>query len=280
MEPGAVRLRVADLGGQREFYEQAIGLSALDLADGLARLGVDGTPVVELSAGPEAPPRPPRTTGLFHLAILVPDRRELAAALARAVRAGARVSGASDHLASEALYLNDPEGNGIEIYRDRPRADWRYEGSGIQMSTLPLDIDRLLAELPEGDPGTGGMPSGTRIGHVHLNVADLDDAERFYSQLLGLDITVRAYPGALFLSTGGYHHHIGVNTWFGPGAPAPPEGARGLEWFELLVAEPRLDQVEERLRRAGLDVERGDAGLLTGDPSGYAVLIRSKTSPA
>src|SRR3954452_23573802 len=279
MEPGAVRLRVADLGGQREFYEQAIGLSALDLADGLARLGVDGAPVVELSAGPEAPPRPPRTTGLFHLAILVPDRRKLAAALARAVRAGGRLSGASDHLVSEALYLNDPEGNGIEIYRDRPRADWGYEDGGIQMSTLPLDLDELLAELPEGDAGTGGMPSGTRIGHVHLNVADLEAAERFYAQLLGFDITVRTYPGALFLSTGGYHHHIGVNTWLGPGAPAPPEGSRGLEWFELLVEERRLGQVEERLHRAGLSVEGSDAGLLTRDPSGNGVLIRSETGP-
>jgi catechol 2,3-dioxygenase len=277
MEPGAVRLRVADLGGQREFYEQAIGLSTLDLADGLARLGVDGTPVVELTAASEAPPRPPRTTGLFHLAILVPDRRELAAALTRAVHAGARLSGASDHLVSEALYLSDPEGNGIEIYRDRPRAEWRYDDGAIQMSTLPLDVDRLLAELPEGGSGADGMTSGTRIGHVHLNVADLDDAERFYAALLGLDITVRTYPGALFLSTGGYHHHIGVNTWYGPGAPAPPEGSRGLEWFELLVEEPRLGELEKRLRRAGLGVERGDEGLLTRDPAGNGVLVRSTT---
>jgi catechol 2,3-dioxygenase len=277
MEPRAVRLRVADLGGQREFYEQAIGLSTLDLADGLARLGVDGTPVVELTAAPEAPPRPPQTTGLFHLAILVPDRRELAAALTRAVHAGARLSGASDHLVSEALYLSDPEGNGIEIYRDRPRAEWRYDDGAIQMSTLPLDVDRLLGELPAGGSGADGMTSGTRIGHVHLNVADLDDAERFYAALLGLDITVRTYPGALFLSTGGYHHHIGVNTWYGPGAPAPPEGSRGLEWFELLVEEPRLGELEKRLRRAGLGVERGDEGLLTRDPAGNGVLVRSTT---
>src|SRR3954452_5389582 len=279
MEPEAVRLRVADVETQREFYERAIGLRPIDSADGVTRLGSDGTPVVELAPSASAPLRPPRTTGLFHLAILVPDRAALAAALARAVRAGGRLSGASDHLVSEALYLDDPEGNGIEIYRDRPRADWRYEDGGIQMSTLPLDVDRLLAELPEGDPGTGGMPSGTRIGHVHLIVADLDDAERFYSQLLGLDITVRPYPGALFLSTGGYHHHIGVNTWLGPGAPAPPEGSRGLEWFELLVEEPRLGQVEERLHRAGLSVEGSDAGLLTRDPSGNGVLIRSETGP-
>src|SRR3954451_3321218 len=191
MEPGAVRLRVADLGGQREFYEQAIGLSALDLADGLARLGVDGAPVVELSAGPEAPPRPPRTTGLFHLAILVPDRRKLAAALARAVRAGARLSGASDHLVSEALYLNDPEGNGIEIYRDRPREQWGHTNGEVRMATIPLDLDAVLAEA--GDEAANGVPAGTTMGHVHLRVADIPAAEGFYNGALGLEVMVRSY---------------------------------------------------------------------------------------
>ncbi len=211
-----------------------MGLRRIDSGHGVARLGSDGTPVVELDHRADAPPRPPGTTGLFHLAILVPNRAALAAALARAVRAGGRISGASDHLVSEALYLNDPEGNGIEIYRDRPRAEWERDGGEIRMSTLPLDVDGLLGEMREDEPESG-MPDGTRIGHVHLNVADLDAAERFYSGVLGFDVTVRGYPGALFLSTGGYHHHIGVNTWAGPGAPAPPAGSRGLEWFELTV---------------------------------------------
>src|SRR5689334_21560061 len=136
MEPGPVRLRVADLDAQREFYERAIGLRPVDSANGVTRLGSNGTAIVELDPSAEAPPRPARTTGLFHLAILVPDRPALSAALTRAVRAGARFSGASDHLVSEALYLNDPEGNGIEIYRDRPRGDWGREGDEIQMSTL------------------------------------------------------------------------------------------------------------------------------------------------
>src|SRR3954452_20719221 len=184
MEPEAVRLRVADVETQREFYERAIGLRPIDSADGVTRLGSDGTPVVELAPSASAPPRPPGTTGLFHLAILVPDRAALATALARAVRAGGRLSGASDHLVSEALYLNDPEGNGIEIYRDRPRADWERDGPEIRMSTLPLDVDGLLAELhPDG--ADTGMPDATRIGHVHLNVADIEESERFYSGLLG-----------------------------------------------------------------------------------------------
>src|SRR3954451_7672989 len=262
MEPGAVRLRVADLGGQREFYEQAIGLSALDLADGLARLGVDGAPVVELSAGPEAPPRPPRTTGLFHLAILVPDRRKLAAALARAVRAGARLSGASDHLVSEALYLNDPEGNGIEIYRDRPREEWRGSNDEIEMATIPLDLDSVMSELPPDRDGAR-MSAGTRIGHVHLQVADIAPAEEFYEGTLGFDVTVRSYPGALFVSAGGYHHHIGMNTWNSEGGSPPPPGARGLDWFQVILpGEDELAREAERLEAGGARLERRDEGLL------------------
>jgi catechol 2,3-dioxygenase len=277
MEPGPVRLRVADLDSEREFYERAIGLSPIDSGDGVARLGSDGTPVVELDHRADAPARAPRTTGLFHLAILVPDRAALAAALARAVRAGGRISGASDHLVSEALYLNDPEGNGIEIYRDRPRAEWERYGGEIRMSTLPLDVDGLLAELREDEPDSA-MPDGTRVGHVHLNVADLDAAERFYSGLLGFDVTVRGYPGALFLSTGGYHHHIGVNTWAGPGAPAPAAGSRGLEWFELSVDDaPGLAELERRLGDAGAPIERRPESLLTHDPSENGLLLRSAT---
>jgi catechol 2,3-dioxygenase len=277
MEPGPVRLRVADLDSQREFYERAIGLSPIDSGDGVARLGSDGTPVVELDHRADAPARPPRTTGLFHLAILVPDRAALAAALARAVRAGGRISGASDHLVSEALYINDPEGNGIEIYRDRPRAEWERDGGEIRMSTLPLDVDGLLAELREDEPDSA-MPDGTRVGHVHLNVADLDAAERFYSGLLGFDVTVRGYPGALFLSTGGYHHHVGVNTWAGPGAPAPAAGSRGLEWFELSVDDaPGLAELERRLGDAGAPIERRPESLLTHDPSENGLLLRSAT---
>jgi catechol 2,3-dioxygenase len=276
LEPGAIRLRVADLDGERDFYERAIGLRPIDSADDVIRLGAGGTSVVELDPSPGAPPRPPRTTGLFHMAILVPDRAALAAALARAVGAGGRLSGASDHLVSEALYLNDPEGNGIELYRDRPRAEWAREGGEIRMSTLPLDVDGLLAELPEDGPQANGMPPGTHIGHVHLNVADLDAAERFYSGVLGFDVTVRSYPGARFLSTGGYHHHIGVNTWAGPGASAPPPGSRGLERFELRLDDPaRLPELEERLVDAGAELERLPEGLLTSDPSGNGLLVRS-----
>jgi catechol 2,3-dioxygenase len=219
---GRVRLRVADLDRVRSYYEHTIGLRGAAAS------------LVELIEDPDAPPAPAGSTGLFHLAILVPDRPSLAQAVRRVVESGHRFTGASDHFVSEALYLRDPEGNGIEIYRDRPRSEWEYGPNGeLKMGTVALDLDAVMSELPDGpDPG---MPEGTTIGHVHLHVADLGAAESFYAGDLGLDVTVRSYPGALFLSRDGYHHHIGLNTWQGEGAPPPPPGSRGLEDFELVL---------------------------------------------
>ena len=277
MKPAAIRLKVTDLDREREFYERAVGLQPVDEADGLVRLGADGAELVELAPSPDAAPRPNGTTGLFHLAILVPSREELARALARVLRTGWRLTGASDHLVSEALYLNDPEGNGIELYRDRPRAEWEYKDGTVQMSTLPLDVQTLLGELDDAGNDAHGMPAETRLGHVHLNVADLDEAEAFYAGTLGFDVTVRGYPGALFLATEDYHHHIGVNTWAGSGAPPPPAGSRGLEWFELAVGDPgRVDELARRLEESGAAVERLPEGVRTSDPSGNGLLITKR----
>ncbi|HEX6586216.1 MAG TPA: VOC family protein [Solirubrobacterales bacterium] len=270
---GAVRLRVADLDRIRRFYEDAIGLAVLDSTEGRARLGVNGATLVELVGDPSAPERPRNSTGLFHLAILVPSRGDLAAALHRVVESGWRLSGASDHLVSEALYLSDPEGNGIEIYRDRPRDQWPIRDGAIEMSTEPLDLDGVLRELRKEEPDRG-MLAGTRIGHVHLNVADLTAAEAFYSGALGFDITVRGYPGALFVSAGGYHHHVGLNTWAGEGAPPPPSGSRGLEYFEVsLPGMAQLAAEEDRLREAGFEPRREDDRVLVTDPSGNGVAL-------
>jgi catechol 2,3-dioxygenase len=234
---GAVRLRVADVDALGDFYERVVGLTLLSRENGVAALGAEGGPaLVELAAAPDAPRRPARTTGLFHHAILVPTRADLARALHRVSGAGWRLTGASDHLVSEALYLRDPEGNGIEIYRDRPRDEWTESQGELQMATLPLDIDGVLSETDGSDAERPGvMPEGTRIGHVHLQVSELGPAEAFYEGTLGLDVTVRSYPGAVFLSAGGYHHHLGLNTWETAGAPAPPNGALGLEHYELAV---------------------------------------------
>jgi catechol 2,3-dioxygenase len=273
---GAVALTVGGVDALQRFYEQAIGLETIDRDGQVVRLGAGGRALVELIGDPDAPPRPPGTTGLFHLAILTPSRFELARALRRVIDAGWRFTGASDHLVSEALYLDDPEGNGIEIYRDRARDEWRYTDGRLEMATLPLDLDGLMRELGGAESDGTQMPPDTRMGHVHLNVADLESAESFYSDGLGLDVTVRGYPGALFVSAGGYHHHIGLNTWSGEGAPAPPPGARGLARFELVVPdEHALERTEQRMRAAGFEPERRDAGVLAVDPSQNRVLTRA-----
>jgi catechol 2,3-dioxygenase len=252
---GTVTLTVGDVDAEASFYREAIGLRETRRHRDTVELGAaDGAiPLVRLRSRPDAPPRPRGTTGLFHLAILVPSRADLARAIHRVTGAGARFTGASDHLVSEALYLDDPEGNGIEIYRDRPRSEWEYEPTGeLRMGTVALDIDSVMAELPDAE--NPAMPEGTVIGHVHLHVGDLGPAEEFYAGRLGLDVTVRSYPGALFLSRDGYHHHIGLNTWQGVGAPPPPPGSRGLEDFEITLP----------------DVESG----AQQDPSGNRVVVR------
>jgi catechol 2,3-dioxygenase len=273
---GAVRLAVADLDRLRDFYARAIGLVELDGPDGVVRLGAgDPSPhaLIELVSEPDAQPRPRHTTGLYHLAILVPSRPDLAAALQRVASADWRLTGVSDHAVSEALYLSDPEGNGIEIYRDRPRERWPTGDGEIRMTTELLDLDGVLGELRREDAGAG-MPAGTRIGHVHLNVADLTEAEAFYSGALGFDVMVRSYPGALFVSAGGYHHHVGLNTWTSEGAPPPPPATRGLRHFEIrLPGEGQLAAEEDRLREAGFEPTRQGGVVSVDDPSGNRVVL-------
>lgn len=277
---GRVELIVRDIERSIAFYEGAIGLEVLErgVDSEEATLGAGSAPLLVLHGEPEAPPRPPRTTGLFHFAILVPSRPELARSLARLAAAGWRLTGASDHLVSEALYLDDPDGIGIEIYRDRPREEWPHDGDTVRMATLPLDLQGLVADGGQTLAGarlqpasTTGLTPGTRIGHVHLNVADITDSERFWCDRFGFDVTVRTYPGALFVSAGGYHHHLGLNTWNGPGAPSPPEGAVGLWSFEVTTAADAVEEARERLAGAGAAIEDGEARLRTRDPAKIAV---------
>jgi catechol 2,3-dioxygenase len=276
---GTVALTVADLDRTAAFYERAIGLRSVDRDGKVARLGVEpGLPLVALWREPAAPPRPPRTTGLFHQAILVPTRADLARALERVARAGGSFTGASDHLVSEALYLADPEGNGIEIYRDRPREEWSRADGEIRMATQPLDLAGLMGEVPDGPDE--GMPPGTRVGHVHLQVAHLAAAEAFYHGVLGFDVTVRSYPGALFVSAGGYHHHVGLNTWAGEGIPPPPPGVRGLRTFAVtLPSDEEVARAAARVRAAGLQVEPRGRGFLVADPSANRVVLEPQASP-
>ncbi len=244
--------------------------------DGAHRLGtMSGVALVELIGDPSAPARPRRSTGLFHLAILVPSRADLAQAVHRVSRAGWSFTGAADHLVSEALYLDDPEGNGIEIYRDRPREEWAHRDGELEMGTLALDLDAVLASLPAG-AADEGIPDRTVMGHVHLQVGDIAEIEAFYCGILGFEPTVRGYPGALFVSAGGYHHHLGLNTWGTRDAPAPPPRSRGLDRFRIdLPTLADLEAVAARLEGAGHEFIAGEDGLCGADPSGNRFILTS-----
>jgi catechol 2,3-dioxygenase len=273
--PGAVSLTVSDLARSRAFYETALGLGVRESDDGGLAFSVPGgADLVRLYGDPSAPALDRRATGLYHQAILFPTRLDLAHALARLAEARWPLDGVADHLVSEAMYLSDPDGNGIELYRDRPRADWRYDGGQLQMATLPLDLRNLAAELDAADGPQAAAPAGTVIGHVHLQVASIPDAEAFYHGVLGFDVTTRGYPGALFVSAGGYHHHLGLNTWHSAGS-GPAAGSVGLRSYEVVVPDAaELEHVLGRVRDAGLDVDRrGADSAAVRDPSGNLVVL-------
>jgi catechol 2,3-dioxygenase len=274
---GTVALTVSDLDRARAFYETVLGLAPREQEDGRVALGVDDEPaLVTLRGESAAPALNPRATGLFHLALLTPSRRELAYALARVARGRWPLTGASDHLVSEALYLHDPDGNGLEIYRDRERSEWRTDEHGqLAMATLRLDLQSLSEELSDAPPVPERLPAGTRMGHVHLQVSDIAAAEDFYRGVLGFDVTVRGYPGALFVSAGGYHHHIGLNTWNSAGAAPPAPGAVGLRSFDVRLPDrSELERVLARVSAAGLAAEPLDGATVVRDPSGNAVVLR------
>jgi catechol 2,3-dioxygenase len=269
-----VRLQVAELDRSARYYEQVIGLSLLDRSGGVARLGADpDRPLVELYERPGVAPVPRRgRLGLYHYAILLPDRP----ALGRFVQhlAGLDVrAGMSDHLVSEAVYLNDPDGLGIEVYVDRDPGTWRYDNGQLVMETQPLNVESLIDAA--GSTRWTGIPQGTTIGHMHLFVDDLARAEAFYHVGLGFDKTVWNYPGALFMSAGGYHHHLATNTW-AAGAPPPTEqDARLLEW-ELVVPSGRdaSEALASATAAGGQVSSRVDGGAVP-DPWGPTVFVRS-----
>ena len=271
---GALELTVRDLDRAVDFYTERLGLSEHARDSASASLGGEGgQSFLRLVENPAAKPAR-RSTGLYHFAILVPTRRDLALALARLAATHTPLQGASDHGVSEALYLTDPDENGIEIYRDRPRDEWPRDGQTLVMRTDPLDLDDLFAEL-EDPAATAAMPAGTRLGHVHLHVADLDAALAFYRDLLGFDLQQLYGSQAAFVSAGGYHHHIGLNTWRGVGAPPPPPDATGLREFEVkLPDEASLESLAARLREVRVEASRDASELRVADPSANRILFR------
>jgi len=272
-ELGPVTLRVADAGGAASFYQEVIGLQRVPDVDGLPALGAPGgSPLVILREVPGARPAP-RAAGLFHVAVLVPTRADLGKALRRLAEAGVGI-GQADHLVSEALYLSDPDGNGIEIYRDRPRSEWKWTNGAVEMATEPLDLESILREGDEAGGESARMPAGTRIGHVHLQAGSVAEAVRFYHELIGFDVTA-SWSGAAFLSAGGYHHHLGLNSWASRGAAPAPAGSTGIDSFEIRVPRAEdVDRIAHSLGAAGVSFERDAGDLRAGDPMNVEVRVR------
>jgi catechol 2,3-dioxygenase len=277
---GAVRLQVARLQRSIDYYEQVLGLRVLRRGDATAELAPHGLDrsLVELYERPGAKPMSPRgRLGLYHFAILLPDRASLGRFVRHLTEQGVR-AGAGDHLVSEAFYLQDPDGLGIEVYADRPRESWRRVGRELMMATDPVDVDALV--LAAGSSPWEGMPAATVMGHVHLHVGDIDRAAAYYSEALGLDRITWRYPGALFLSAGGYHHHLGTNTWAGRSAvPSGPDDARLLEWTLELPDDASVQAAAASLSRHGYPAEPQHSGagasvVLSEDPWGTRLRLR------
>jgi catechol 2,3-dioxygenase len=267
---GLVRLQVSDLERSIAYYEQVLGFRAQRDGRDSATLGVQGggPPLVRLETRRGVTPARRGAFGLYHFAILLPNRAALGRFATHLASTSARV-GMADHLVSEALYLWDPDGLGIEVYRDRERSEWRHRAREVLMATDPLDIKGVIAAA---DGVWTGMPAGTTIGHVHLHVGDLGQAEAFYHSALGLDKMAWTYPGALFLAAGGYHHHLGTNVW-SSGPSAADLEARLLDW-ELVVPRPQdAAAAAESLRRAGHSAEREGNKYAVPDPWGTRLRI-------
>lgn len=260
---GTVTLKVSNLTRSIAFYTQIVGLHLHEQQDTTAVLGDGEQPVVVLHEIPNAIPQPQRSTGLYHAAILLPTRR----ALAQLVRYWAQIGmqfGYADHLVSEAFYISDLDGNGLELYRDRPREEWPRLNGEIQMDNAQIDFKSLFAEA--GDEQWNGAPRGTTLGHMHLRIGDLERARQFYIETLGFEL-VTTYPGALFVSAGGYHHHLGLNIWQSHSAPPAPANAVGLEQFTILLPDAtEIEAAAARLATATIAYTRDDDALIVNDP--------------
>ena len=270
---GQLELKVINIERSLAFYQNAIGFQILEQSSKKAVLTADGqTPLLTIEQPENVKKKQPNTTGLYHFAILLPARSDLAKVLRHFIQIGYPLHGGSDHLVSEALYLADPDGNGIEIYADRPSSTWNWKNGEVVMATEPLNVESLLAE-GKGESWEG-LPADSLIGHIHLHVSDLQKAEEFYIKGLGFHVVNRYGRQALFISTGGYHHHIGLNTWNGAGAPMPPENSAGLKWFSLVLpTEEARNKIIERLQKIRASVKEENGVYMTKDPSGHLIQL-------
>lgn len=267
---GQISIKVTNIEKSLAFYQKIIGFQIMAQNEREVTLSVDGvTPLLTIVQPNEVHPKENRTTGLYHFALLLPKRADLASFLRHVVNKKITI-GASDHLVSEAIYLDDPDGNGIEVYCDRPASDWIWTNGEVEMTTIPLDSDSLFAE---NDAAWNGLPKNTTMGHIHLHVADLEETENFYVSGLGFKV-VSHYPGALFVSTGGYHHHVGLNIWKGTGIPAPDENSVGLNWYTIVFANEGVrKETVKNLKNIGTQVVKYQDHYVTTDPSGNKIQL-------
>jgi catechol 2,3-dioxygenase len=267
---GEVNIKVKNLDSALTFYQSIMGFQVLEKTDRKAALTTDGkTTLVTLEQPENAISKEGRMSGLYHFAILLPSRADLSVFLRHFLGTGYPL-GAADHYVSEALYINDPDGNGIEVYRDRPSKEWTWKNGLVDMATEELDGNSILAE---SDAEWKGLPEGTVMGHIHLHVGDLKKAEEFYTKGLGFEI-VSHYPQALFLSTGRYHHHIAINTWQGVGAPASPQNSVGLNWYTLVFPdEAAREKTLHQLQQLGSPVQKETEYFVVSDPSGNQIRL-------
>ncbi|MFD2707137.1 VOC family protein [Salibacterium lacus] len=271
---GSVIFTISDLEQSLSFYEELLGFQVIERTSHTAKLSADGKrPLIVLEEREDAVRKPPHTTGLYHAAVLLPDRASLGMILRRLVQHDYPLQGAADHHFSEAVYLPDPDGNGLELYRDRDRSQWRYDDEGwIYAQTAPLDADAVL-QAAEGKEWQG-MPVATIIGHIHLHVGELEETKAFYVSGLGFSPMVHMGEHALFVAAGGYHHHIGLNIWAGKDAPSPPENAVGLKEYTITMSDRQeLDEVCSRLQKAGIVYDNQDGDVRTRDTSGSRVRL-------
>ncbi len=281
---GYVHLTISDLNRSLEFYRRALGFRVHRREGETAFLGAGGDDLLALTEWPGAR-RPRHATGLYHFAVLVPSRLELAQSLKRIAETETPVQGFADHFVSEAIYLADPDGNGIEICRDRPRSDWRDAQGNIRMGTDPLDVEGVMSELRGSDAALrqaqgaawNGLDPATVLGHMHLQVSNLREAETFYCDVVGFGLIAHYGGSAAFVSAGGYHHHLGLNTWGTVGAPPQPPEAVGLRYFVVRVPDQNeLSKVIDKAQAAGVAVDERNNSVLLRDPSQNAVVIEIK----
>ena len=273
---GPVSLVVPNQQRSVDFYRNVLGFFLLSEQGDAAVMGTaDGKILLTLSENPEAPPVSRRVPGLFHFAVLFPSRAALGKELAHLIKAGWKLSGAGDHLVSEALYLDDPDGNGIELYYDRPRSVWEFEDGKVKMDTLSVDIESLLAEGAADTTPWTGIPNGTTMGHVHLKVNDVDAAGTFYQALLGFDL-MATWEKALFVAAGGYHHHLGLNAWVSNGSEKRPEFALGLRGFSVnFNSGSDVKAAVARLKAAGYEVDTNGLDPFVHDPAGNGLWLHA-----